>query len=227
MILCCRDDCGCSPRSPGHEPEGQQSRNEERNGQLPEARGDKARCLFAGRTWPLRGRGYSPRLPGSMWAYGYWWELLELLANTAGSVQDYITISRPSSHLRVEKWMFQSGSLDRFWPPSKCCGKLTCRTPAFWSYPSHVDSDASQRLGVCASRRPLSRSSSWCGHCTVHRLPRPFTCPGSWSAFQPAQQSELQQMPWVKETRHPAGLPLLPPKHGCSQAIPKPTLPKH
>lgn len=56
MILCCRDDCRCSPRSRGHEPEGQQSKNEEGNGQLPEAHGDKARCPFAGRTQPLRGQ---------------------------------------------------------------------------------------------------------------------------------------------------------------------------
>lgn len=45
------------------------------------------------------GSGYSPHLPGSVWAHRYLWEVLELLANTASPVQGYIAISRPSSSL--------------------------------------------------------------------------------------------------------------------------------
>lgn len=90
MILCCRDDCGHSPRSPGNEP-GQQSRNEEGNGQLPETHGAEVQCLFAGRTQLLRARclhgavgiGLACQAAHGLTAQGCCWVLPQLLANTA------------------------------------------------------------------------------------------------------------------------------------------------
>lgn len=43
-MLCGKDECGCSPRSLGHEPEGQQIRNKEGNEQLSETQELEAQC---------------------------------------------------------------------------------------------------------------------------------------------------------------------------------------
>lgn len=100
---------------------------------------------------------------------------------------------------------------------------LTSSSPAFWSYPSHVYSDASQWGSVSPDSLIRGRLSWYTPSCifppTSLNLP---WLPRAPSSLQ--REGELQQMLWVKEMSDPAGIPLLPHVPGCSQIILKPTL---